>query len=128
LPDRFAAQYAHYKTAPWKNDEPIALIVERLRALDLAECDYRDVVAAMGSDWTELECDICGKKDCETVSRIGDEPAYEARWQDICLPCLASIGAWAAQAMAARSGETSGSTEGNSAVRKDAPIGGHDDD
>jgi len=103
IAERFARNYAHYKTAPWKNDEPIASIVQKLKALDVATCDYSEIKEAIGTDWTNLDCDICGKSDCETVARIGDEPDYEARWQDICLPCLTKLGAWAESSDTAKS-------------------------
>lgn len=39
------------------------------------------------NSWTTLECDECGF-DFETLVRVGVEPDYEARWQDLCKSCL----------------------------------------
>lgn len=37
--------------------------------------------------WVEQSCDECGLN-FDTLIRIGDEPDYEMRWQDLCAGCL----------------------------------------
>ena len=89
--DRWREQYRHYtpdtmfSTPP----EPKSAIDARLDKLDLATCSEADVDKAIGrKGWVALECDECDEN-FETVIRIGQEPEYEARWQDLCSGCLA---------------------------------------
>ncbi len=105
IAERFAKQYSHYSVAPWKQNEPIESIVAKLHALDTATCDYQAIINAIGSDWTALACDVCNVEHNDVIARIGSPPEYESRWQDICLPCLEKLGAWAAQAIEARRAE-----------------------
>lgn len=35
-----------------------------------------------------LECDECESEDVDTILHIGDEPNYDARWQQLCPVCV----------------------------------------
>jgi len=39
--------------------------------------------------WTKNACDVCDRQ-FSALIRIGDEPDYDARWQDLCVDCLTS--------------------------------------
>lgn len=59
-----------------------------LARLDLETCSSADIDAAIGTTgWASNACDEC-ETDCATLVRIGDEPGYEERWQDLCQTCL----------------------------------------
>ena len=63
-------------------------IAAALSRLDLETCSVADVDAAIGrSGWAELKCDECNTPQ-ERVVRLGDEPDYDVRWQDLCGACL----------------------------------------
>jgi hypothetical protein len=74
--DRWTTQYG-------QNDEKR----KALAALDLETCSAADVVAVLGTSWVENECDEC-QKDLPVLMRFGEEPEYDARWQDLCVDCL----------------------------------------
>lgn len=60
----------------------------RLAALDLETCSAEDTAKALGGpNWAENTCDNCGKS-WPVIIRIGQEPDYDARWQDLCGECL----------------------------------------
>lgn len=59
-----------------------------LAALDLETCSPADIDAALGNtSWASLTCDECDG-DFPSIVRIGGEPDYDARWQDLCGECL----------------------------------------
>lgn len=61
---------------------------EALAALDLETCARADVDAAIGvTGWAGLRCDECGETP-SMVIRFGEEPDWEARWQELCADCL----------------------------------------
>jgi hypothetical protein len=63
-------------------------VIRLLRALDVETATAADVNAIIGNNtWASLTCDGCGE-DKYRILRLGDEPDYEARWQDLCLDCL----------------------------------------
>lgn len=77
----------HYSTQ-WKWKNSISQIRANLAALNLETCSVADVDNAIGvTGWGSLECDEC-HTDHEHMIRFGQTPDYEARWQDLCLPCL----------------------------------------
>jgi hypothetical protein len=48
----------------------------------------QSVAEIIGNDsWAEMSCDECGVER-NTLIRFGDDPDYEARWQDLCSDCL----------------------------------------
>lgn len=90
--DRYMEQYKgyadDYMLGYGAGRRPCGESRKRLAALDLETCSRADVDAAIGNTgWASLTCDECGE-DVERIVRIGQEPDYEARWQDLCLPCL----------------------------------------
>lgn len=60
----------------------------KLERLDFDHCTPADVDAVMvGNAWADNDCDVCGEN-VPLLIRIGSEPDYDARWQDICPECL----------------------------------------
>ncbi|MBB03976.1 MAG: hypothetical protein CML03_00380 [Pseudooceanicola sp.] len=83
VPHRWADQYKNY--GPHHEKQKIG---QRLLALKPEERTAEIIDAIIGNgSWTTNTCDSCGK-DCETLVRIGEEPDYDARWQDLCRECL----------------------------------------
>lgn len=83
VPARWAEQY---KRDVYGSDK--AKITQGLKDLAPHELTPERINAVIGNtSWTENRCDVCGE-DCEHLLRIGDEPDYEARWQDVCSWCL----------------------------------------
>lgn len=81
VPARWAEQY---RTHSYPHT---SAITERLNALPKG-FTAEEVDAIIGnSGWTGNRCDECGT-DQAVLVRFGDEPDYEARWQDLCLNCL----------------------------------------
>ena len=101
VPVRFERQYGHDRNQPsWKSDLTRGEMIDALNALDVDTCAAEAVNAIIGNkSWTSNECDACGA-DCEVLVRIGDEPDYEARWQDLCAECLSDAAALATTASA----------------------------
>lgn len=78
------------------NAEPVGVIRKRLAALDLETCSVADVDTALGTTgWVDNECDECSKS-FPVVIRLGGEPDYDSRWQDLCRGCLINAAALAA--------------------------------
>ena len=68
----------------------VGSIREALAQLDLETCSAADIGVAMGqpgSGWAVNRCNECGE-DSPILIHIGDDPDYEAQWQDLCLDCL----------------------------------------
>ena len=61
--------------------------MDALRALDMESCSPEDIAAIGLTGWVGLRCDECGKEQ-DALVRLGEEPDYEARWQDLCRECL----------------------------------------
>lgn len=61
---------------------------ERLSALR-PDPTVAEIKTAFGQhkDWAENRCDECGRDRPELVL-IGEEPEYEARWQELCPDCV----------------------------------------
>ena len=63
-------------------------IEDALARLDLDVCADTDIDAAIGTKgWGSLVCDEC-HADTDALVRIGDEPDYDMRWQDLCAACV----------------------------------------
>lgn len=96
--DRWLNQYKSYaddQKVGWSN-KTAGQIRKELAALDLAACAPADVDAVLGtSGWAKNECDECDE-DFPVVIQVGQEPDYEARWQNLCPTCLAELAAFAA--------------------------------
>lgn len=72
----------------WTQGVPLGVYADRIKALDPDTATVAQVRAANDRvDLTMSECDECGR-DCDILIHIGDEPDYDARWQDLCVPCL----------------------------------------
>lgn len=86
VPGRYHAAYDNYKSRAggrWPSD-----VSAELDALDVETCTREAVDEIIGNTtWTRNLCDSCGHH-AKTLIRLGDEPEYDARWQDICLECL----------------------------------------
>lgn len=101
-PKIFREQYGSSLTTPayWKKGQTRGDVVNALDSLDLDACSVSDIDQAIGvQGWAENECDICGNTNADLIVRFGDEPDYEARWIDFCLPCLSQVGKVVAQAL-----------------------------
>lgn len=90
--DRWLRQYQSYADGSvlgWGDKRTTAGEVRhRLGELDLETATPEDVDGAIQTTgWANLRCDSCGEN-FETLVRIGEEPDYEARWQDLCAGCL----------------------------------------
>lgn len=88
--ERFRAQYANYsRSHRFQADKPsIREILTNLDTLDTSTCTPEEVIAAMGGlNWIGHECDECGQT-FETLIVVGEEPDYEARYQDLCKGCV----------------------------------------
>lgn len=82
-PSLWEKQYSCYSNMPDK-----IAIMHKLNALVLPIL-REDVDAIIGNgSWTQNLCDEC-QGDFETLVRIGSEPDYDRRWQDLCVDCLA---------------------------------------
>lgn len=90
-PSRWMKQYslsADHAPLSWNGAETYGDVRRRLSALDLETCSQADIERAIGRpDWASLICDEC-QFEREHVIRIGQEPDYEARWQDLCAECI----------------------------------------
>lgn len=85
-PARWALQYGRGRYGDDKD-----IITERLAALEKPISEDA-VDRIIGNDtWTRLECDGCGSDKPPHITRIGEEPAYEARWVDLCDNCMSAI-------------------------------------
>ena len=103
VPARFEKQYGRDRDGySWRGNVSLGDMIDALNALDTSTCSANEINAIIGnSSWTELDCDICDRRDCEVVAEIGEEPNYEARWLNICPSCLVRLGEWAASGMSA---------------------------
>lgn len=83
VPDQWRAQYAG-----WPADSEKAAITLALDALDAETCSAEDVELIIGnSSWTSLTCTCCGAS-ADVLIHIGDEPDYDAIYQDLCRACV----------------------------------------
>ena len=93
--DRWNNQYRGYQDdymLGYKSDKKSVGDIRRgLEALDLETCTEKDINNVIGpnTNWASIDCDGCGKN-VDLAVRLGQEPDYEARWQDICPDCLSS--------------------------------------
>lgn len=91
--ENFISTYSRYdrnSTMTWTKGKPLSYFLDRVAALDAESCSVENLNAALdkdGSTWGRNECDQCGG-DFENIIRIGDEPEYDERWQDLCVSCL----------------------------------------
>jgi hypothetical protein len=93
VPERWAKQYAHYP-AHSRHQE----IARELAALPPEARTPETMSAIIGNtSWTELLCDVCGV-DHAVLVRIGAEPDYDMRWQDVCATCIDKAALLAARA------------------------------
>lgn len=82
IPDRWAEQYRTASSADQRE------ITAKLLALKGTEFSAEQCAEIIGSpSWGRNECDECGE-DHAVLVRIGEEPDYEARWQDLCTECI----------------------------------------
>lgn len=94
VPKQYRKQYANYdRNYRFSNNKTGLTLGETVAALDAATTVAE--IRAILPHWCALECDECGE-DVEQVIRFGEEPDYEARWQDLCAACVAK----AAEALA----------------------------
>jgi DNA-directed RNA polymerase subunit M/transcription elongation factor TFIIS len=50
---------------------------------------YEKINEAIGNtSWTRLECDECGKDDCDYVTLVGQKPDYDTRFVYLCKSCI----------------------------------------
>lgn len=95
---RWLEQYAGYedhRVVGWC-PKTASQIRKELAALDLTSCTSEDIDNAVGSaGWAKNECDGC-EGDFPVTIQIGDEPDYEARWQNLCPACLVELADFAA--------------------------------
>ena len=82
-------KYPREKTMLWTKGVPLGYFLDRVEALDPDTCTREEMSAAVCKDgsWGANPCDECSK-DSPALIRFGDEPDYEARWQDLCVDCL----------------------------------------
>jgi hypothetical protein len=83
--DAWTEQYsgARWHTSPRQHE-----ITEALNRLHKDQRTRENIDRIIGNNsWTCLNCDLCGS-DVERVVRIGENPDYYARWQDVCQDCL----------------------------------------
>lgn len=98
--ERFLRQHQRDLDSPayWDRDKggrTKRQIYEGLVALDVETCTLDDVVAAgLSSSWVTEDCDICNRTQ-KLWFEIGEEPDYEARYLDLCAPCIVSLAAFA---------------------------------
>jgi len=93
--ERFKDQYSHYnyysEIGSGSTLEAVGLKIARLSKLDLETASCEDVDKAMNlTGWVDLNCEFCDAN-VESLTRLGNEPDYEARWVDICDECLGKI-------------------------------------
>lgn len=75
------------KLCTWCN-RTVGDIKKALADLDLETCSEEEVDKALGTKgWATNECDNCGQN-VQTLAHFGDEPGYDARWQNLCIDCL----------------------------------------
>lgn len=88
--DRWMEQYRGYDTrqrAGWSK-KTFGEIRSALNSLQTNLCSVSDVDEAIGATgWADNKCDECGRHS-KVLMRFGEEPDYEARWQDLCVDCL----------------------------------------
>lgn len=87
--DRWDRQYEKY-TNEYRlyGGKTVGSIRDALSLLDLEHCSVADVTAAIGTDgWAANKCDECGEHK-QVLVHIGDEPDYDARYQELCVECL----------------------------------------
>lgn len=91
VPASFKRQYGHRPNDHlFRSPRTIGYAIEALEALDVENCDAQAVNDIIGNrSWTAHDCDNCGKT-CEVLVHLGEEPDYEARYQDLCEGCLGS--------------------------------------
>lgn len=76
----------HYPDNFYGNDK--LEIWQKLALLNTETCDPSVIDDIIGNEsWTSLKCDECDREQ-DILVRIGEEPDYEARWQDLCADCL----------------------------------------
>jgi hypothetical protein len=88
--DRWLNQYKSYKddSVPTWDKRPIGEIRSAVKKLDPDTCTSKDVDKAIGTTgWGDNKCGECGE-DRDVLLRLGQEPDYDARYWEICLPCL----------------------------------------
>ena len=89
VPARWMKQYAHYPRDhrfPAASSIGARSVAEIESALRSAGDDI-DAIKAVLPSWCEHDCDECGAHH-EVLVRLGEEPDYEARWQDLCEACV----------------------------------------
>lgn len=101
VPAAFERQYGRDRSAhSWRRNITRGEMIDALRALDVETCPAEAINEIIGNpSWTANNCDACGVG-AEVLVRIGDEPDYEARWQDLCARCLSDAAALATTASA----------------------------
>ena len=89
--DKWMNQYRSHPgdaLSGWGQRRRFGEIRRALAELDLETCSVADVDATLGvTGWASLICDECDA-DCERLVRLGEEPDYDVRWQDVCADCL----------------------------------------
>ena len=88
--ERWLTQYASYRDTDrlWDKARTVGESRAAVNTLDLDKCTRADVDRAIGNtSWAANECDEC-KQHRPVLVHFGDDPGYDARWQDVCLDCL----------------------------------------
>lgn len=70
-------------------DELDALTMEELTGERVEKILGKAISGNAVTSWTRQSCDLCGKEN-STLCRLGEQPDYDQRWVDVCLPCLES--------------------------------------
>lgn len=91
VPAEFKRRYNHQRDEKrWGRNSHTTWgeVIDGLDKLDSETCAPEEINKLIGNDsWTDNKCDECGAQS-ETLVRLGEEPDYEARWQDLCGSCL----------------------------------------
>jgi hypothetical protein len=87
--DRWLRQYANYAdTHAFPDGTRVGDIRAALHKLNAATCSAEEAARAFTNrSWSDNNCDECGNSAAVLV-RIGQEPDYDVRWQDVCLECI----------------------------------------
>lgn len=101
FPSRFNWQYKnwadHEILGHGKNEHPIGETRSAIIKLNLDTATEADIFAIMGSSWTSLECDECGR-DVDPILHIGEDQDYESSCIDLCLDCADRVSKFVAKA------------------------------
>ena len=85
---RSYAKYPAEQKAGWSG-KTFGELRAAVLALETDKCSEADLDSAMdNSRWAALDCSECGNAQ-DVLVHFGDDPGYDAIWQDLCKNCLA---------------------------------------